>query len=193
MEFEVVNGISVISGIKPFNTVVMAHPASFAGWLDMLVIFTRESVAHKFKLEKLEKHCEHLRTLLAERNSVVHAVWQRGETGPLEAVMLAGKTPMRAKAMGIPKRGRKVIVLFDKTPAEIRKISSRIVKARAKLRGLVYRQRRASKKTLFGIGLAEPQGLSSPAMPTMPPFSSGMSSRPRLLAEMLRKNMRERK
>lgn len=182
LEFAVLDSIATVAGIELWKVVIIAAPSNLAAWNDMLMVFVKQSSAYAPIEKKLNKHCELLKDLQTERNAVVHAVWTPDTAGALAKAILAKQgPPKRVQGTGIPKRGRKVIVPFSKTPQEIRQTANKIAKARIRLGELINRQTKAWQRRLLSKGGLLAQNLRhTRAMPSTPPLTSGVSPTPLL-------------
>ena len=143
LEFRLVVAISEIGGTEPYKTIVLAGPAAFANWADMLVIMAKSSSNHVDKTDEFEKLGNLLTKLLRLRNYIVHAVWERKSSGiGLLALAMSPAIPGafdKASGLGFPKRGRDVVLKVEWTPRQMRHVASLIEEAETILSKIVYR------------------------------------------------------
>lgn len=126
LELTVIFIIAKIAKIDVASTITMVAPSNFASWLEMLRKLTIQSKELSWKEPQLVKLSEKMRTLQTARNGVVHAAWM---PGPNES----NKRWPSVSGIGIPKRGLKILLSIEKTPAQMRSISKAIEAAESAL------------------------------------------------------------
>ncbi len=150
LETTVIISISDISNVHTFHVFVMAGPAAFASWLDMLLVEIGNSPHHALRIREFEDLSSLLLKLQRLRNCIVHATWESKDSGRglVEAVM--NPTVVRARdkvtGFGIPKRGRNVIVKVTWTAKKIRLVADLISEATTMLHEFVHLPRSTSAR-----------------------------------------------
>lgn len=144
LERDILLALSEISGITFFSTLVLASPSAFAGWMDMLLLLGK-----KHQLRELQVLVKLFLKLLRLRNNLVHLAWSAPESrgiGLINSRMMPKNiTPLdKVKGLGIPKRGRDVIVEVEWSPKQMRQVASLIEASRKSLNSLVYRRQPTS-------------------------------------------------
>lgn len=143
LEFSMIAAIAKVSGCETYKAIVLAGPAAFASWADMLVISAQSSSLHKDKADEFASLCKLLLKLLRLRNYIVHAVWEQKSKGiGLIASAMNSIIPGaydKASGLGFPKRGRDVILKVEWTPQQMRLVASLIEESESILVRIVYR------------------------------------------------------
>ncbi|TKS58241.1 MAG: hypothetical protein EWM72_03133 [Nitrospira sp.] len=159
LESSMISAICKVAATNLHVTVVLAGPSAFASWVDMLIVFARSSEDHKHKEKMLDSLCHLLLKLQRLRNYIVHASWmdQKRGIGLIARVMDPGITSAKdkAKGIGIPKRGRDVLVFVHWTAPQMRAVAKLIEKARLMLVELSHRQKPTSPQERLAHALMD--------------------------------------
>lgn len=154
LEWAMILTLSEISDVHIYKTIALAAPSAFASWVDMIIVLIRSGAAHKDKEDVLEKLFKLLKKLLTLRNNIVHATWSVPEKSKGTGLIGSAMNPEiltpydKASGMGLPKRGRDVIIKVEWTPKQMRQVASLIEEARLILLGISYLKPATSLQTL---------------------------------------------
>jgi hypothetical protein len=146
--------ISKLTGIHVLEVTVLAAPAAFASWCDMLIVICREKEQHKHKLDELEKLIGLLKKLQTLRNYIVHATWLPYTHGKaiVDRLLDRGIASAHDKALafGLPKRGQKIMLKIKWTAPQMRTVAELTHKSSTMLRGICHQSTPASPAELLG-------------------------------------------
>lgn len=157
LELTVIFIIAKLAQLDVASTITLVAPSNFASWLEMLRKLTIQSKEIAWKEPQLVKLSEKMRTLQTARNGVVHAAWMPGQTE-------SNKKWPSVSGIGVPKRGLKILLSIDKTPAQMRALAKAIESAESALVG--WQNLRREEPQIKGL-LGKLYDLDNP--PTNPP------------------------
>ena len=130
MEMTILYTMTKVANIPFQTTIILAGPSNLAAWSDMLKKLCDSTIKFRWNSKKLATLLEKIKKLSTERNNVVHASWSPDTadqpTGLLWTPPPNTNTPKIAKGMGVPKRGKNILIAVEKTAAEIRDVAKKI-------------------------------------------------------------------
>ena len=160
----------------PFQTaLILAGPSNLAAWSDMLKKLCGQATRYGWNEKKLSSLLEKIKKLSSERNNVVHASWSpetnNQQTGLLWIPPTNAQPPKIAKGLGVPKRGKSVLISVEKTAADIRDVAKKIEATEQEL--FVWLAQTPPRHVQLALAL-EAQGRQNP--PTNPNRLSSLLS-----------------
>ena len=121
--------IAEVASFDSYKCIMLTKQSNIGGWMDML----KNMMTHVYddpKIDKvLEKLCDKVKSLSADRNAIVHSMWWDNTQGGLPAD--------KASGLGFRRSGKKIAIITNMTAKEMRVVAKNIAVATGDLHMMV--------------------------------------------------------